>query len=692
MRAGLDEGRAGPKAMIGARAGLASKRWHAIWFTAAAGLAPVAYVWYTGQIWEDYFITFRYSQNLCDGLGAVYNPGERVHGFTSPLGMLLPAVAYLATGRSSYPAATWVFRIISVAAYSVGGLLLWRALRNGAGAYFAAVAFAILYMFEAKSVAFSTNGMETGLMLFWLAWTLCLIGTGGERWISRAFAWGGLMWTRPDACVYIGALALGELLLCGPGRRSLLASLLKSAALAAVVYSPWLVWTCWYYGSPIPQTLLAKAPLPATTLVGRLATMVRRLPERAETIFAPVYFPFLWNSPRWIGWFCRALAFCAGLYWLLPSRDLRAKVASFCFMLLTFYFCYMEVAFPWYLPPAALCGLVVLASIIGRVSQAGPMAWAARPTLLLVAAGSLYLLVINAYMMKVQQNEIEWGLRAPIGRWLAERARQREGVYLEAIGYIGYFSHAHIVDYPGLISPQVTRLRREKHLTFGSLVDAIHPDWTVFRPQEVPGVFAASPAFRTEYAPIKEFSAAPRLASFSWLPGRSFLDFDADYIISKRVPDASARSMSAELQQDAIEYNRPLYSMMRSPPIMVRSQVDFGPATYHEQPVLFVQPEGSATFLVPKGAMKLCARFGIIAPRQGNIEATIFQAEFFPKKGQSRLVFERQLDPTHVARDRGFQDIETDLPGEEGTIVLWTRTGAWPKGAGQPFWSRVDVR
>jgi hypothetical protein len=606
--------------------------------------------------------------------------------------MLLPALAYLATGRSSYPAALWVFRLISVAAYSAGGLILWRAIPSSARGYIAAMAFAALYMLDAKSVAFSVNGMETGLMLFWLAWALCLIGSGPGRWLARGLAWAGLLWTRPDGCVYIVALAAGELLLCGPGRKGLVASFLKSAVLAALVYSPWLAWAWWYYGSPIPQTLLAKAPLPTTNLVGRLLTMARRLLERAEAIFAPVYYPFLWNSPRWIGWFCRVLALVAGTFWLFPSRDLRARVASFGFMLLTFYFCYMEVVFPWYMPPAALCGLVVFASIISRLSQADQAAWAARPALVMVAATCLYLLIVTAYMMKVQQDEIEWGVRAPIGRWLAEHARDSESVYLEAIGYIGYFSHAHIIDYPGLISPQVTKLRRQRHLWFGSLVDAIRPDWTVFRQHEVRGSFVTSSAFRTEYAPVKEFRATERLARFSWLPGQSFLEFDADYILSKRVTDASARSMSSELQQEAVEYNRRHYSMMRTPPILVRSQVDFGPAMYHGQPVLFVQAEGSATFRVPTGATKLSARFGIIPPRQGNIEAVTFEADYFSKDGTSRRLYQRQLDPAHVIGDGGFQDLETDLPSEGGTIILWTKKGAGPKGGGEPFWAKVDIK
>jgi hypothetical protein len=678
--------------MIGERPGFATNLWRSGLFLAAMAIAPLAYVWYTAQIWEDYFITFRYSQNLCDGLGAVYNPGERVHGFTSPLGMLLPALTYLATGRSAYPAALWIFRIISVAAYAGGGLLIWRALTASPFGCFTAITFAVLYAFEAKSVAFSTNGMETGLMLFWLAWALCLIGQGPGVWLTRGLAWAGLMWTRPDGCVYITALSAGELLLCGCGRKSLAASFLKSAAIAAFVYSPWLAWTSWYYGSPIPQTLLAKAPLPATNLPGRWFTIAGRLPERAEAIFAPVYYPFLWNSPRWIGWFSRLLALGAGAYWLLPSRDLRARVASFSFMLLTSYFCYMEVVFPWYLPPAALCGLVVLASIIGSLSQAERIGWAARPALVMVATASLYLLIINANMMKAQQNEIEWGVRAPIGRWLGERARDDQSVYLEAIGYIGYFSHAHIIDFPGLISPQVTRLRREKHLTFGSLVDAIHPDWTVLRQREVPGVFATSPAFRTEYAPVKEFNDAARVATFTWLPGQSFLEFDADYIISKRVLDASARTMGADLQQEAVEYNRPYYPMMRTPPILVRSQVDFGRLVYQEQPILFVQPEGSATFRVPAGATKLSAKFGIVSPRQGSVEPVTFQVEFFPKKRGSRLIFERQLDPARVVGDTGFQDLNCDLNGEEGTVVLWTKKGTGPKGGGRPFWSKVDIQ
>ena len=40
---------------------------------------------------DDPYITFRYAANLLAGLGPVFNPGERVEGFTSPLHLLLSA-------------------------------------------------------------------------------------------------------------------------------------------------------------------------------------------------------------------------------------------------------------------------------------------------------------------------------------------------------------------------------------------------------------------------------------------------------------------------------------------------------------------------------------------------------------------------------------------------------------------------
>jgi hypothetical protein len=51
----------------------------------------------TNHVWEDYYITYRSSKNLANGHGLVFNVGERLHTFTSPLGVLLPALSHLLT-------------------------------------------------------------------------------------------------------------------------------------------------------------------------------------------------------------------------------------------------------------------------------------------------------------------------------------------------------------------------------------------------------------------------------------------------------------------------------------------------------------------------------------------------------------------------------------------------------------------
>ena len=72
----------------------------------------------TNHAWEDYYITFRVSKNLATGRGPVFTPGERVHAFTSPLNMLLPAALSYATGNRSDAAVLWLFRVISAASFA----------------------------------------------------------------------------------------------------------------------------------------------------------------------------------------------------------------------------------------------------------------------------------------------------------------------------------------------------------------------------------------------------------------------------------------------------------------------------------------------------------------------------------------------------------------------------------------------
>src|ERR1700691_4148349 len=57
-----------------------SQRALALALAASLVLFGAAVKLYTGHVWEDFLITFRFSENLVLGNGLVYQPGERVCG------------------------------------------------------------------------------------------------------------------------------------------------------------------------------------------------------------------------------------------------------------------------------------------------------------------------------------------------------------------------------------------------------------------------------------------------------------------------------------------------------------------------------------------------------------------------------------------------------------------------------------
>ena len=86
------------------------------------------------------------------------------------------------------------------------------------------------------------------------------VAAGTYHWKSLAVAWAGLQWTRPDGFIIGGAWAIARLLFTdNADRRELFFAYLKALGLSLVLYSPWLVFTTAYYGTPVPHTVVAKS-------------------------------------------------------------------------------------------------------------------------------------------------------------------------------------------------------------------------------------------------------------------------------------------------------------------------------------------------------------------------------------------------------------------------------------------------
>ena len=498
---------------------------------------PLLFMVTTGQVWEDFLITFRHSRNWVDGLGLTYNPGDRVHGFTSPLNVLLPALGYALFPSASFLPALWFQSGVAIAILAAGlcvlvvraaeapetRLKLWALLIP---------AFTVLQL---KTTGFTVNGQEAGFVVGFLA--LGLLGA----WRGFAAAprfngiiWGLLMWSRPDAFVYIAALIIGAAFTRPKTWRTELPGGLRAALWAALVYAPWLIFATAYYGSPVPNTVVAKA-LAGTSvvrpdLIGSLHS-VARMPWMATYESAGGW-------PGWLFVWANTLGLFTLAYGFLPGRDQLGRIASLSLVVVSAYLVmvgYRGFVFPWYCPPAGFLSAVTLACALHRFAR---YSRGTRISAQAVGAAMIALLgwQFSAGIMvaRLHQTEIEYGTRAEVGRWLARHVAADENVSLEPLGYIGYYADAHMDDYPGLVSPRVIAITRAGTRDMFEVFFTLQPDWLVLRSREYKHL-SQLPLTWSNYEVQAIFDAMPRLAAYGDLPvGFGILLADRSFVILKK--------------------------------------------------------------------------------------------------------------------------------------------------------------
>ena len=517
------------------------------WLIAAVAFAiPVAVALITNHAWEDYFITLRSSRNLLQGNGLVYNAGDRLHTFTSPLGVLIPALCTWLAGPDHELAALWIFRMFNAALLAATAALLWQrsqSLKLGPVGRF--VLLGVLFL-DPKLIDFSTNGQEAAILVFFavLLWSELEAPDGPRaRWLAVAL--GGLMWTRPDAFVLAGAILLPHLWLNrgadGPRR----AVLLRGALFGGMLYLPWFAWAWCYYGSPIPNTIMAKAAVEAPRNVLDLLLMPLTLLSSTSHLDG-VFLPSYWQLGGWavcVVNFGHALALAAVFAWVFPQLPAPGRRVSLALFVGALYLSAIHV-FPWYFAPwtaLASISLAFWADWAWALATNAMSRWA-RPALMTVCVTTVVfeamLLACVTWETRVQQRVIEDGGRKIIGEWLRANAAPGDRVFLEPLGYIGYYSHLKTYDYPGLSSWEVVTAIREGATTYPELIAQLKPDWLILRPSEIEQQGITNANTRAHYRVAKVIDHARELKAIPFLPGRGWLEYDSQFVVFQRVHDA----------------------------------------------------------------------------------------------------------------------------------------------------------
>jgi arabinofuranosyltransferase len=203
---------------------------------------------------DDAYISFRYARNLVAGHGLVFNPGERVEGYSNLLYVfcILPGMLVLDPDHV-YGWAVAINLIFVLGALHVFGRIVSRDFgdRNGVTALWLFALCPVLWMW-------TSAGLETPLVLLiqMLTW-LEVSRTVDSRsiWRLSVLAIAAVL-VRPDG-VLIAGTAVVVLLLSGQRARAVTLALVTVGAVLSVT-----LWRLSYYGDWLPNTYYAKATSP----------------------------------------------------------------------------------------------------------------------------------------------------------------------------------------------------------------------------------------------------------------------------------------------------------------------------------------------------------------------------------------------------------------------------------------------
>lgn len=409
---------------------------------------------------DDAYITIHYSENLINGNGLVFNPGERAYGTSAPLyALILGMLGWM--GLPLLAAARMVSMLSGIGLIFAGTRLgdkIFDSPQGGLlGAFFLATLTPVFLL--------GLSGMESLLFLFILAagFSLC-----EDRPLCSVLVFGLGLGVRIESIVALGIVALSAALRTTGKRRFL------PLALAGFMVALYCLGGFLYYGLLLPGSISQKAGRPSTIMGGLVLVKY----------FAAMLFGFYPGATFRItpG---LALPPLAALFFI--TSKVRASrylpLVSFGLLYMAAYiFSGKEYArfFPWYFVPplisislpAGVFAAEAFSRMSGRVnSDLIRTSWLSMCMVLWLALG-----VYPSYRgMKgavFQCNHRERAYAA-IGIWCSNNSPPGSLVAAIEVGAIGYYSERKILDLFGLISPEVVALGAKESLK------TLKPDYLV---------------------------------------------------------------------------------------------------------------------------------------------------------------------------------------------------------------------
>ncbi|HNW60085.1 MAG TPA: hypothetical protein PKI62_10455 [bacterium] len=504
----------------------------ATWRRLGAAAAVLLLVALALSLWpatlDDAFITYRYARNWVEGHGLVFNPGERVEGYSNLLWVLILA-PFIAAGLD----VEVVSKLLGLGC-AIGALLAaMRMLRHHFQASTRIVLFFGLWLASCTGfVYYAISGLET--LLYTLLLLLLVLFMTEERFAWAAVTSAALTITRPE-----GMLCMLPLAWCAwmsRGRRESRNNAGRRDAAAPVALQrrmPWwlfpavpaaglaltTLWRWLYYGALLPNTFNAKIK----THWGVLHYVM----WHTQTFVNYAFKSFAWNE--WI----LVFAFFYLLFHL-RRRDRAPAAVLGCLLFFVWFSGSDWMSFGrFYVPALPLIGLFAWAGA-GRLLNAAEAKGIRGPRLSLWLALPLLFNLVSFYY--ADEELAGGGMINPamhsrphraIGLWLRDHVPPEETLVVNEIGAIGWYSRLPLIDMIGLTDKTIPGFWKSGQFSAcAEFILSRNPRYVALNDRQAPGDEGMDPAHQALYDRMMAIGRYRLLRTFPLTRGKNLLLYE----------------------------------------------------------------------------------------------------------------------------------------------------------------------
>jgi len=418
-------------------------------------------------VYDDAFITLRYSRNLARGDGFVYHPDEWVLGTTCIGFGLINSLFYLL--GLPMPQTAVVMNIISdVVIFYTTVYAIPRNERHLFG-----VLFGGLFAVSPIMTRISIGGMEMSLYLVCSILSILFYYRQFKKTaiILAVFCY----YLRPEALILLGLLCAMEWL---SGKK---ANSLKLGILGILALSLPLIVVFSFYGQVIPQSVIAKSTSLAKP---SFFDVIKQLlaPDPLIVVLIPLA---IW-----------------GFFVNVKQAGFSKIVGVWSMIYVTVYTIARPKMWSWYGMPVyyavlllATTGSINLIKRLPQLSKTPLLKW------LSPVVGGLAIAVWVVLWVRIGSSGVTKYVYEPLKAWCKENIKEGTSILAGDIGAIGYYSDARIYDLAGLVWPDA--------LSFKSATDVIQtylPDYLFLTATRDTVEMMSGAPLNSLYKPVARFS------------------------------------------------------------------------------------------------------------------------------------------------------------------------------------------